>query len=62
MDTNKNWLKFIISGRAEDYINFCNSRREQLIGGDTSAYYDRRACDKGKELRRIKPTDNTFNA
>ena len=53
MESQKNWLKFIISGRVDDYLKFVNSCRKHNIREDnTNAFYDRRPSYKGDEGRR----------
>lgn len=62
MDSNKKWLKFIITGRADDYVSFCDSKRnDNIYGSDNSALYYQRSCDKGIEHRRTGQADNSFD-
>jgi len=52
MEPQKNWLKFVISGRVDDYLNFVNSCRKHNISEDnTDAFYNRSLSDKGNEGR-----------
>lgn len=62
MDTNKKWLKFIITGRADDYVSFCDSKRQdKFYGSDNSAIFNQCSSGRGNEHRRAGQTDNTFN-
>lgn len=62
MDSNKKWLKFIITGRADDYVSFCDSKRQdKFYGSDNSAIFNQCSSDRGNEHRRAGQTDNTFN-
>ena len=50
MQGNKEWLKFIISGKIDDYLNYKNSlTKQQLYGGENHPIFDRRPCDKGEQ-------------
>lgn len=59
MGTNEKWLKFIISGRINDYIDYASSKRADcILGGESDAVYDRCARDTGNEYRGTRPSDN----
>ena len=52
MEKEKYWLKFILSGKAEDYIKYSNAKRaesETVVGG--YSLLDRRIGDRSKEYR-----------
>ena len=52
MQKEKLWLKFIISGKPEDYINYANANKtydESKVNGNS--LFDGRIGDKGKEYR-----------
>lgn len=50
METDKNWIKFIKSGKVADYLNFVNSCKEnELSGGYGNTVYNRGACNKRNE-------------
>ena len=52
MQTNKEWLKFLITGNPKDYLKYKSSKtKQQLYGGEDTAYYDRWPCDKGNEYK-----------
>lgn len=52
MDKNREWLKFIISGKIEAYVNYKNEcKKQQICGGVQNTYFDRWPCDKGNTLR-----------
>lgn len=62
MDSNKKWLKFIITGRADDYVSFSYSKQQDKIyGSDNSAFFNQRFSDRGNEHRGTGQADNTFN-
>ncbi|MBR5923062.1 MAG: hypothetical protein IKZ59_04630 [Clostridia bacterium] len=52
LDENKYWLKFIITGKAEEYLNYRNAKkaREESEATDNS-FFDGRIGDKGKQYR-----------
>lgn len=53
METNRTWLKFILSGSVYDYIEFVSTRKNELLKrGEISAYHNRRVSDKRDEYRR----------
>ena len=42
MDRQKNWLKFVISGKVSDYLNYAEAcRKEEISEGSTNAFYNR---------------------
>lgn len=50
MEQNKFWLKFIISGKPQDYLTYVNNCNQQKIsGGEVYANYNRWTCNKGNE-------------
>ena len=52
MEQQKSWLKFVISGKVNDYLEYVNSCRKQNISEDnTNAFYDRRPDNKGNGCR-----------
>lgn len=52
MESDKNWLKFIISGSVEDYLNYVNScKNSNIAEGENYGHHHRRPCDKGNEYR-----------
>lgn len=52
MEQNKSWLKFIITGRAEDYLLYVeNAKKEKLSGGDNDADNNRRSGYKRDEYK-----------
>ena len=52
MQQNKSWLKFIITGNPKDYLNYKeNAQKLQINGGEGSANYNRRPCDKGNKYK-----------
>ena len=61
MNENKNWLKFAISGKVSDYLNFVNScKGSEIIGRSNNTFYDRSACNKGNERGGKRPPGDTF--
>ena len=48
---NKKWLKFIVSGKASDYVSYINSIKSEsdYKRSDKSAYFDGRSGDKRKD-------------
>lgn len=52
MKQNKSWLKFIITGNPKDYLNYKeNTQKQEISGGEGSAHYNRRPCNKGNEYK-----------
>ncbi len=52
MEKEKFWLKFIISGKAEDYINYSNKKREEEICEvDNYSLYNGCTGDRSKQYR-----------
>lgn len=52
MESDKNWLKFIISGRVDDYLNYINfCKSKSITEGEAYGHHNRRPCDKGNEHR-----------
>lgn len=52
MEQNKLWLKFIITGKPQDYLNYKeNFQKQQITGGEGSAHYNRRSCNQRNEYK-----------
>lgn len=52
MEQNKSWLKFIITGKIDDYLTYKqNSQKQQLNGGGEIAHYNRRIGDQGNKYQ-----------
>lgn len=52
MKSQENWLKFVISGRVEDYLDFVNScRSEEIDHGGRNSLHNRCIGDKGDGYR-----------
>lgn len=52
MQQNKSWLKFIITGNPRDYLIYKeNSEKQQINGGEDTAYYDRRPCNQRNDYK-----------
>ncbi len=50
METEKNWIKFIKSGKVADYLQFVNSVKEKdLRDGTANTVYNGRFGNKGNE-------------
>jgi len=50
METQKNWLKFVISGRVEDYLKYVSSCKKENISEDSkNAFYNRCVGYQGNE-------------
>lgn len=50
MYENKYWLKFIITGKPQDYLNYKESSNiQQLNGGEGIAFNHRRPCNQRNE-------------
>ena len=61
MDREKNWLRFITSGKVEDYLNYVNScRGSEIIGTGDNPIYDRGISYKGNERGGERPISHTF--
>lgn len=59
-NTDSDWLKFIITGSVGDYLKYCDSRRkENIYGGASDAFFNRRPCNQRDERRGARPTCNT---
>jgi len=53
MDIDKSWLKFIISGKASDYLNYVNTvKGNEISGRERYTVLDRGTCNKGNECGR----------
>ena len=52
MEQNKEWLKFIITGKINNYLNYKSEcQKNEICGGEYNSNFDRRPCDKRNELR-----------
>ena len=52
MEQNKSWLKFIITGDPQDYLNYKEySQKQQLNGGEGSAHHDRWPYNQRNEYK-----------
>lgn len=51
MNKEKYWFKFILSGKAEDYIRFSNARIEEESRVDGNSFYNRCTGDRAEEYR-----------
>ena len=52
MDKNKYWFKFIVSGNPQDYLKYKEyAKMQQISGGESSAYYNGRPCNKRNEYK-----------
>lgn len=52
MEQNKSWLKFIITGKIDDYLTYKqNSQKHQVNGGGEIAHYNRRTGDQGNKYQ-----------
>lgn len=52
MSKEKDWLRFIISGRVDDYIRYTDSvKKESLNGGEKNSFHNGCSCNKGEQYR-----------
>ncbi len=52
MTENKLWLKFVISGKPQDYLSYISCCKEQsLVGGEVYAHHNRWTCYKGDQRK-----------
>ena len=52
MDKNSSWLKFVITGKIDDYLSYKeNTKKEHLNGGENIADYNGRTCDKRNDYQ-----------
>ncbi|MCQ2441172.1 MAG: hypothetical protein MJ076_04685 [Clostridia bacterium] len=59
MSIQGNWLKFVISGKVDDYLKYADSRKaEEVSGGVDNSHFDGRSCNKGNEYRGKGYSDN----
>ncbi|MBE6727696.1 MAG: hypothetical protein E7562_03500 [Ruminococcaceae bacterium] len=59
MEQEKCWLRFIISGKVEDYLRFNDARKKHEINfGGSNAFYNTRSCYSGKEYRGERSLSN----
>ena len=49
MEKEKLWFKFILSGRAEDYIEYSNARIEEESKVNGNSIHNRCVGDRSKE-------------
>ena len=53
MQPQKDWLKFVITGRVDEYLRFVDScRRNDISEGNSYAFYNRCPSNKREEDRR----------
>ncbi len=63
MERNKNWFRFILSGRVEDYIRYSDScKQDKLLGGEDNSFFNRCIGDKGEQYRGERPPRNTYDS
>ena len=59
MGAEKEWLKFIISGKVEDYLKYTNSvKNYRDFGGEDNVFVNRRIGNKGNGRRGEQPSCN----
>ena len=52
MDREKLWLRFVITGKAEDYIAYKNSNKSTDESGvEDYSFYNRRTGDRSEQRR-----------
>ena len=52
MESQKDWLKFVISGSVKDYIKYTDScKKERIFGGESVEFHNRCTGNKGNEIR-----------
>lgn len=62
MNSNAEWLKFIISGSVKHYINYkTEAEKQQFFGGVKNTDFDRRSCNQGDLIQRERPHNNNNN-
>lgn len=50
MESDKNWIRFIKSGKVDDYLKFVNSFKENELSGEFGdTLHNRGTCNKGNE-------------
>lgn len=49
LEKEKSWLKFIISGKPEDYIKYVNAKKEFDEAVNHNSLFDRRIGDKREQ-------------
>ena len=52
MEKEKRWLKFIISGKAEDYLSYVNSKKDTDEAVSGYSLFNRGAGDSAEQHRR----------
>lgn len=52
MEKEKRWLKFIISGKAEDYISYVNAKNGTDRAVSEYSLFDRGSGDSAEQYRR----------
>ena len=63
MSIQGNWLKFIISGKVDDYLKYAYSRKDMAVsGGVDNSHFDGRSCYQGNEYRGKGQTYNSDDA
>ncbi len=62
MDREKSWLRFIISGKADDYLNYVNCcKGSETVGRGDNPIYDRGVGYKGNERGGERPPRDNFH-
>lgn len=51
MNEEKLWLKFIISGKAQDYLRYIDAKSQTQKGVDCYSLFNRCVSDKGEHHR-----------
>ena len=51
MEKNKYWLKFVLYGKAEDYLKYSAEKSLKEKKVDDYSFYDRCAGDKSQQYR-----------
>lgn len=51
MEPQKYWLKFIISGKPQDYLNYIDSIKKNGEAVNGNSLFNRRIGDKGEQYR-----------
>ncbi len=52
MQQNKHWLKFIITGKPQDYLNYKDTcKKTEILDGEVYEHNNRWPCNKGNEYK-----------
>ena len=57
MEQNELWLRFLISGKVEDYLKYSACCQQNADGGKNLAHCDRRIGTTRTGYRRQRPSD-----